>query len=142
MAERTHRAQYSHHILRSAARLHTAVCRSAAWGSESLRKHAVKKHTCFYPTLNGKQWHSEQRDKRILLPMSVTSRDTGRGLSKTNLESRHSCRMKLLFRNTQTSTRTVKINTQEQSRSTHKAGQSVAPCDICNAENTRQNNCI
>lgn len=36
--------------------------------------------------------------KRILLPISVTSRDAGRGLSNTNLESRHSWRMKLLKR--------------------------------------------
>lgn len=34
--------------------------------------------------------------KRILLPISDTRRETGRGLSNTNLESRHSWRMKLL----------------------------------------------
>lgn len=35
---------------------------------------------------------------RILLPIRETRRDVGRGLSKTNLESKHSCRMKLLWR--------------------------------------------
>ena len=35
--------------------------------------------------------------ERILLPTRETRRDVGRGLSKTNLESRHSWRMKLLW---------------------------------------------
>lgn len=34
--------------------------------------------------------------KRILLPIRDTRRDTGRGLSNTNLESKHSWRIKLL----------------------------------------------
>lgn len=82
-----------HHIRRWGARRRRAACRTSAWGFEFLK---VQSKITAATRIYIKQSSEAEALMRILLPMRETRRDTGRGLLKTNMESRHSWRMKLL----------------------------------------------